>query len=110
MINLATGFSYEGLWCRNFFDGRGITIFPDGQKYEGTYKAGLREGRGSVTFPEGAVYEGRFRDDRLDGQGTIKVTRSVPGAEDGERMVPIEIQADMRRIHLKAGFGDGGHH
>jgi len=109
-LTLATGFSYEGLWCRNFFDGRGITIFPDGQKYEGTYKAGLREGRGSVTFPEGAVYEGRFRDDRLDGQGTIKVTRSVPGAEDGERMVPIEIQADMRRIHLKAGFGDGGHH
>jgi len=109
-LTLATGFSYEGLWCRNFFDGRGITLFPDGQKYEGTYKAGLREGRGSVTFPEGAVYEGRFRDDRLDGQGTIKVTRSVPGAEEGERLVPIEIQADMRRIHLKAGFGEGGHH
>ena len=109
-LTLANGFTYEGLWSRNFFDGRGTTVFPDGQKYEGTYRTGLREGRGSITFPEGAVYEGRFRDDRLDGQGTIKVTRSVPGATLGERLVPIEIQADMRRIHLKAGFGDGGHH
>ncbi len=107
---LQKGFQYEGTWSRNFFDGRGTVVFPSGQKYEGTYRAGLREGRGSITFPEGAVYEGRFRDDRLDGQGTIKVSAPMAGPEDGERMIPIEIQADMRRIHLKAGFGeDPGH-
>ena len=100
---------YEGLWAYNFFEGRGVTVFPNGQRYEGSYKAGLREGRGSVKFQEGAVYEGRFRDDRLDGQGTIKVTRVVPGAEKGERLFPIEIQADIRRVHLKAGFGQDDH-
>jgi hypothetical protein len=55
-------------------------------------------------------YEGRFREDRLDGQGTIKVTSTVPGAEDGEKLIPIEIQADIRRIHLKAGFGAADSH
>jgi len=110
ILSLNKSFQYEGTWNRNFFDGRGSVVFPSGQKYEGSYRAGLREGRGSITFPEGAVYEGRFRDDRLDGQGTIKVSAPMAGPEDGERMIPIEIQADMRRIHLKAGFGeDPGH-
>eukprot|EP00605_Chrysophyceae_sp_TOSAG23-4_P000385 GSChrysophyteH1.ASY1.ANO1.441.1 assembled CDS len=109
-LKLKKGFIYDGTWSRNFFDGRGVAVFPSGQKYEGTYRAGLREGRGSINFPEGAVYEGRFRDDRLDGQGTIKITENVAGPEKGERFIPLEIQADMRRIHLKAGFGfDLGH-
>lgn len=104
-LSLKSGFEYEGSWLNNSFDGRGIAVFPNGQKYEGSYKYGMREGRGSITFGEGAVYEGRFREDRLDGQGTIKVSQVVPGVESGEKLIPIEIQADIRRIHLKAGFG-----
>ena len=109
-LRLSTGFEYDGTWVLNALDGRGITHFPSGQKYEGSFKAGMREGRGSITFAEGAVYEGRFRDDHLDGQGTIKVSDNVPGVEDGEKLIPIEIQADIRRIHLKAGFGAPEHH
>ena len=60
---------------------------------------------------QGAEYEGRFRDDRLDGHaGTLTITKSVPGALKGEVMVPIQIQADMKRIHYKAGFGDDHGH
>ena len=73
------------------------------------FKHGLREGRGSVTFAEGAIYEGRFREDRMDGQGTCKITRVVEGV-NGEWMIPVELQADMNRIHYKAGFWDDGHH
>ena len=77
---------------------------------QGAYKGGLREGRGSIKFSPGALYEGRFREDRIDGQGTIDVHESMPGAEEGEILIPIQIQADIRRIHLKAGFGaDTGH-
>ena len=87
-------------------------------------KQGVREGRGSITFPEGAIYEGRFREDRLDGQGTIvviyfdiiaycdeifQIMNTVPGFDEGEKLVPIQIQADIRRIHFRAGFGDTAH-
>ena len=68
----------------------------------------MRDGRGSVSFAEGAVYEGRFREDKLDGQGTCKISKVLKGIDD-EWIIPVDIQADMRRIHYKAGFGDEGH-
>jgi hypothetical protein len=38
------------------------------------------------------------------------VTETMPGPDEGEILIPIQIQADLRRIHLKAGFGaDSGH-
>lgn len=106
LLHLACGFVYDGNWLNGFMEGRGNCRFPSGSEYQGTYKSGLREGRGSITFAEGAVYEGRFKDDRIDGHGTINLSKSVPGNEEGEIMIPIQIQADMRRIHLKAGFGE----
>lgn len=53
------------------------------------------------------MYEGRFKDDKIDGQGTIKISANVPGnAEEGEQlMVPLQIQSELWRIHMKAGFG-----
>lgn len=76
--------------------------------FVGMFKHGMRDGRGSITFAEGAVYEGRFREDKMDGQGTCKIIRVLQGIDD-EWMIPIDIQADMRRIHYKAGFGDEAH-
>lgn len=73
------------------------------------FKKGLREGRGSITFAEGAVYEGRFREDVMDGQGTVMITRAVPGSLPGEVLIPFEVQADIRRIHYRAGFGADSH-
>ena len=106
LLHLTCGFVYDGYWLNGFMEGRGNCTFQNGFEYQGTYKSGLREGRGSITFPEGAIYEGRFKDDKIDGHGTIKLIKSVPGNAEGEIMIPISIQADMRRIHLKAGFGE----
>ena len=91
-------------------DGRGVARWPDGQQYQGSFRAGMREGRGSLAFSEGAEYEGRFREDDLDGQGTLKVTRVCAGAGEGEKMLPVLIQADIKRIHYKAGFVEENHH
>ena len=63
-----------------------------------------------MTFTEGAVYEGRFRDDKIDGQGTLHIAAVTPGSDVGERLIPVQIQADLKRIHTRAGFGDEGHH
>lgn len=108
-LELANGFTYDGFWSRNVIEGKGVCRFPGGQEYEGTYKNGLREGRGTITFAEGAVYEGRFREDRFDGQGTLKVQHVVPGAQPDELMIPLQVQSDFWRIHLRAGFGNDPH-
>lgn len=92
------------------FRHRFFKLYPGGQAYQGSFRMGLREGRGSVTFTEGAIYEGRFRDDRIDGQGTLHISSVMPGAEDGEHLIPVQIQADLKRIHTRAGFGDDLHH
>jgi hypothetical protein len=109
VLELANGLRYDGGWVNNLMEGKGCCTFPTGQIYQGTYKSGLREGRGSVIFAEGAVYEGRFKEDRLDGQGTLKISESVPGSEVDEMMIPVQIQAELWRIHLKAGFGNDAH-
>lgn len=108
-LELANGFVYDGYWSRNVIEGKGVCKFPGGQEYEGTYKNGLREGRGTISFAEGAVYEGRFREDRFDGQGTLKVNHVVPGALPDEMMIPLQVQSDFWRIHLRAGFGNDPH-
>jgi hypothetical protein len=109
LLELSNGFNYEGSWYRNVMEGKGSCIFPSGQCYQGTFKSGLRDGRGSITFAEGAVYEGRFREDRFDGQGTLKINQVVPGIEDDELFIPIQMQSDLWRIHWKAGFGSTHH-
>jgi hypothetical protein len=45
----------------------------------------------------------------MDGQGTVKISRTVPGSVPGEIFIPFEIQADIRRIHYRAGFGGDSH-
>ena len=84
-------------------------MFLNGQEYQGSFKQGLREGRGSIRFSVGGEYEGRFKEDHMDGQGTIKLSQTVPGIEEEEHMIPIQIQADIKRIHYRAGFVDDLH-
>ena len=67
------------------------------------WKAGKREGRGNVTWPHGAAYEGRFRDDAIDGQGTLVLSQPTCSA-NGDWLIPINVQSDLTRVHLKAGF------
>lgn len=111
------------MWANNAMEGRGSTIYPNGQRYEGMFSNGRREGRGTMHFTNGAIYEGRFRDDAVDGQGTMKMSRAIvvprdddigddddnndAGAEELAKedfMIPISFQSDMTHIHTKAGF------
>ena len=46
----------------------------------------------------------------MDGYaGTLKITQAVPGVVSNETMIPIQLQADIKRIQLKAGFGGDAH-
>lgn len=62
-----------------------------------------------MKFGENAIYEGRFRHDHFEGLGTIKILKVVPGANEDEIFIPINVHADFKRAHLKAGFGPDSH-
>ncbi len=121
-LDLADGTTYDGHWTEGNFEGRGSCIRLNGIKYVGMWRHGRKEGRGSLTWPNGASYEGRFRDDKIDGQGALLVPVPVLLVED-ERdyndsptvtysdngwLLPIELKADMARVHMKAGFDEDG--
>ena len=120
-LDLSDGSTYDGHWTSGNFEGRGSCIRIDGIKYEGMWRNGRKEGRGSLQWPNGASYEGRFRDDKIDGQGALLVPLPVPlEQESGSFMsgfsayadrgwlLPIELKADMARVHMKAGFDEDG--
>mmetsp|Transcript_7671 Transcript_7671/g.24149 ORF Transcript_7671/g.24149 Transcript_7671/m.24149 type:complete len:583 (+) Transcript_7671:326-2074(+) len=107
------GTVYDGEWLEDVFHGRGESIMPDGARYEGGWRDGRREGRGSLHWPNGASYEGRFRDNEMEGQGSLEVRRPVPLREDdGETvrgwLLPIQLKADLARVHRCAGFDADG--
>lgn len=61
-------------------DGRGIMVYPSGNRYDGEYRAGKRAGCGTFTFSNGRGYTGQFEADKFSGQGTWIL-------ENGERYI-----------------------
>lgn len=75
-------------------DGRGVMVFPSGNRYDGEFKAGKRNGCGTYTFANGRRYVGQFQDDSFQGQGLWLL-------ETGDRYVG-EFQAN--RCHGEGTF------
>jgi radial spoke head protein 1 len=92
-------------------DGRGTVVYPDGSRYVGTWKRGLREGRGTITFANDSTYEGHFREDKFDmtgNTGTFTLAKPTKRENTGERVIPVNMNQDLSRIHLRAGFTEHG--
>ncbi|WP_416668431.1 MORN repeat-containing protein [Egbenema bharatensis] len=50
-------------------DGRGILVFPSGNRYDGEFRDGQRNGCGTQTNANGRQYIGEFQADQFQGQG-----------------------------------------
>jgi serine/threonine protein kinase len=50
-------------------DGRGIMVFPTGNRYDGEFQNGKRNGCGTLMFENGRRYVGQFEDDQFNGMG-----------------------------------------
>jgi hypothetical protein len=116
-LKLSDGTVLDGQFKDNQPDGRcAVTFSADGSVYEGNFKDGLKDGRGTYIFGRyGAVYEGRFSRDLIGGIGTLKLAQSVPielpdpiDFRRSEWMMPIDLQCEIRSVHLKAGFASDG--
>lgn len=60
---------YGSLQANRPADGRGIMVFPTGNRYDGEFRNGKREGCGTYSFSNGRRYIGQFKADRFEGLG-----------------------------------------
>ena len=68
---LADDSVYDGEWNKyNLRDGRGISVWPNGDLYEGYWKNGKFNGKGRHIYFCGDVYEGDWVDHKRHGLGT----------------------------------------
>ena len=52
-------------------NGKGIVLFPSGNKYEGEFKDGLYEGEGTYIYIDYGRYEGQWNEGKENGIGTF---------------------------------------
>jgi hypothetical protein len=84
-------------------EGKCDVVYSDGSKFEGSFHHGRRDGRGTYTFADGQTYTCRWNADAAEGSGTLLMPRQVRVSDD-EIMIPLNIQTDLGKIHLRAGF------
>ena len=70
--NKIEGIIQVGQWKKGFYDGKGITVWPNGDLYIGQFKKGLRHGKGIYMFKDGKWYSGDWKKGKEDGFGTVR--------------------------------------
>ena len=63
---------YIGDFYKNFFNGKGIYYFNNGNIYNGNFEFGYFNGQGIYKKNNGVEYEGEWENNLLNGIGTIK--------------------------------------
>ncbi len=76
-------------------------------RFDGMWRAGRKVGRGTYTLSNGGVYTGRFQDDVAAGTGTFSLPNPVE-ISSTEWMIPFNLQTEVPKIHLRAGFNKSG--
>ena len=62
---------YKGQMQGGKPNGKGTTIFKNGDTFEGEYVKGKRQGQGVYTFSDGEKYDGEWFQDQQHGYGKI---------------------------------------
>ncbi len=66
-----SGERMEGTWKNDEMDGYGISTWANGVRYEGQWVAGQREGHGVCTDANGTKYDGEWIANRRNGHGVL---------------------------------------
>ena len=65
------GDRYEGEFEYNGMHGTGTLNYANGEKYIGSWVGGKKRGHGVYYWPNGKRYEGEFKDDKKHGIGSL---------------------------------------
>ena len=70
--NNIEGIIQVGQWKKGSYNGKGITVWPNGDLYIGQFKKGLKHGKGIYMFKDGKWYSGDWKKGNEDGFGTVR--------------------------------------
>jgi hypothetical protein len=84
--------SYNGLWNKGHFEGRGVGTIKGVGIYSGNYLKSKEHGHGKMVYENHCVYEGQWRDGAMCGQGVMKYPNNM------------EYSGEWRG-NLKSGYG-----
>jgi hypothetical protein len=70
-LKLGSGAIYTGDIENGKANGRGIVVWPNGEKYTGEFQDSRPNGHGVYNWPDGDKYEGEVKDNQLNGTGTL---------------------------------------
>eukprot|EP00457_Paulinella_chromatophora_P000179 gb/GEZN01000179.1/.p2 GENE.gb/GEZN01000179.1/~~gb/GEZN01000179.1/.p2 ORF type:complete len:951 (-),score=221.99 gb/GEZN01000179.1/:173-3025(-) len=107
------GEKYVGEFNMDLFQGEGTYGWPDGSQYKGAWRAGKREGFGVGTYASGAKYQGDFSKGKFHGQGTFIYSNGakyVGSWENGESWgygTLSWLSGDIYEGQFKHGKGNG---
>ena len=65
---------YDGEWKNDMREGKGIEIWPDGDRFEGHFLNDLRDGRGIYYYYDGERHEGYYKNGKKEGIGLFYYT------------------------------------
>ncbi|PNY04144.1 phosphatidylinositol-4-phosphate 5-kinase [Trifolium pratense] len=68
----SNGTIYEGDWVDGKMAGKGLIIFPSGNKYEGEFSGNWYHGKGTHTWKDGRIYIGDWEKNKMNGRGIMK--------------------------------------
>ena len=115
IVEYENGSIYYGEWdpSTNKRHGRGIQLWPDGNKYSGLWKNDKANIKGKLEHDDGDYYEGEWKDDKAEGHG---VYCHIDGAKydggwksDKQHGFGIEIWPDGSKYegNYENGFKSG---
>jgi hypothetical protein len=101
----ANGNVYEGEWVDGRINGFGTLTYQDGDKYIGEWVDGKMNGQGTYVYADGDKYEGQWKDDKRHGKGTVTYR-----GQDGTVVEKYEGDWFEGKMHGmgRYGYADGG--
>ena len=64
-LNIGPGGVYTGDIKNGKPQGKGTSVYPNGDRYEGEWVKGVRQGKGTYICPDGTKYTGKWSNDKL---------------------------------------------
>ena len=77
-------------------EGRGIYVWPSGDRYEGEWRAGRENGVGTSISMDGSTYYGFFLDGRMHGEGVSWSSMCNTCRPCGEQIMLIQEEPTLR--------------